>query len=738
MSRLLHSGSGRGKARVLQGGEARTEVSPEFLLGIFESAAKPLRTEELVARFGRSKLKKKILNVLADLLDQGRLLYLPGGRYSLPAALKQAVGRLLVQRGGMGFVSSPDPALRGKDIYISPGCLGLAWNGDLVRVALLPDRRGKNPEGIVLEVLERKQATMLVRVVRQTQLARGAEPGEVLSYPLDQRQARAILATVGDLKQEPLPGDILNVLPGEHLENGLWRAKALVNLGNGENVSVQEAVTKLSHSIPYEFPQAVVAEAAALPLEPSDDDWAESSGRVDLRHLDFVTIDGIRAKDFDDAVYVEKSGSIYTLYVAIADVTHYVTPGSALDREAQLRGNSYYFAQSVEPMLPEVLSNHLCSLRPGRNRLAITVKLRFSRQGTVAGPPEFCFSVIRSRARLSYDLVCRALEQENPIDRALLGELLPMLETARDLASVLQRQRKERGALFLDLPETEAVVDRTGKVTDIYIAPHYFAHQMIEEFMVAANEAVAAFLTRNRELFPYRVHPRPDGDKLTGLYRTLARSGLAKVPPKAGAEAIPRLLDQAHAQGSSYAVSNLVLRAMMQACYTSDLEPHFGLASPCYCHFTSPIRRYADVLVHRALRRALGGVRNEESGGKLTRRRVDKVLESINACEKQAKEAELELRKRLGVLFMLDKVGCEFSGRISGLNEFGIFVQLERTLIEGMVRLVSLGDSFVYLPDRQELVGEFSGKRFSLGREVVVRLVEVHLDSLEITFELVK
>ncbi len=710
-----------GKAPIARSG---SQIDSGVVLRALQESGDPLRLDALLGWIGAgSKSKKKLLDILADLLDAGELAYLPGGRYALPSALKQIVGQLQVQRAGMGFVSSKDPALKGQDVYVSSEYFGMAWHGDTVRVALLPDRRGKSPEGIVLGVVDRKIRNIMVQVVRQ------AHPGEMLCSPLDQRQARAVLVDVRALEGRPLKGDVLNVRPAEHLEHGLWRAEAISNLGSGEDVPTQEAITKLGNNIPQIFPDDVLEEAGSLPGSPGEEDFI---AREDLRHLGFVTIDGVRAKDFDDAVYVEKNGPNFVLYVSIADVTHYVRPGTALDREAAMRGNSYYFVQSAEPMLPDALSSGLCSLRPGVNRLCATVRMEFSRQGKEVKPPEFCFSVIRSRARLTYDSVFRALEENNAIDRVLLGETLPMLETAGELALILQARRKRRGALFLDLPETEAMLSKDGKVEDICIARQNFAHQMIEEFMVAANEAVAEYLAGRRELFPYRIHPYPDSEKLSGLFRTLSRAGLANVPLSSGAEVLPGLVVEAREKGCEFAVSNLVLRAMMQARYSIEPDIHFGLASECYCHFTSPIRRYADVLVHRALRAALG----KDKGGRLARQALETLADSINASEKQAKNAELELNKRIGVLFMRNRIGDNFKGLISGITDFGIFVQLEHNLVEGMVRLGSIDDKFIYFPERQELLGQYTRKRFALGQELMVRVVEAHTANLEITFEL--
>lgn len=710
---------------VLRGGKKGYGLSADVLLDLVKQSQSPLKSEQIGAFLGLDKKsRRKLQPLLAELLESGELLYLAGGRYVTPGQLKRVSGQLQVQRSGIGFVVSKDAVLKGQDIYISPEHFGAAWHGDKVVVGLLPDRRGKSPEGIILDIQKRKLEHILVRVVRQSM------PGEVLCAPLDSRQTGAVLADVSGLSHLPLKGDVLSVAPLEHLEKGLWRAKVIDNMGNGENVPAQERITKLSHAIPGIFSDKVLAEAASLPVAPGEEDFA---GRTDLRHLDFVTIDGERAKDFDDAIYVEKSKRGYTLYVSIADVTHYVHPGSALDKEALLRGNSYYFAQSVEPMLPEALSNGLCSLQPGEPRLTVTAEMYFSLSGDISEVPRFYFSIINSRARLIYDAVSRALDDDNAIDRALLEPVLPMLENAHKLAKLLQQRRIEDGTLFIDRPETEPQFDADGRVLNIKIASHNFAHQMIEEFMIAANEAVARFLKQHKGVFPYRVHPYPDQDKLNALFRTLARSDLAKVSPHAGAEVLPGILNEVRGKEQEYVVSSLVLRAMMQAKYDSEPEGHFGLASDLYCHFTSPIRRYADVLVHRALRRALGC----PYAGKISRAGLDKAIDDINACEKTAKEAELELNKRIAVLYMLNKVGEDFLGVISGVTEFGIFVELKANMVEGMIRLQSLNDHFIYFPERQELLGEHTKQRFRLGQEVQVKLVEVHLHNLEITFELI-
>lgn len=755
----------------------KSSLNSHSVLEAVLSSKQPLKLEQLAAKLKLDRrAHKALLFELSALQSRGEMLYLPGGFYATPSQLRQITGRLEVQRSGVGFVISQNSQLKGQDVYISPNLFGRAMNGDTVLVGLLSEiwgRRGKSPEGLVLKVLERRNQHFMVRVLKTL------GPGEALATGTNPRETATWVVNCRDLPEPPLKGDILQVAveePGPNNRDAgfdfepsgkgqgqLWQAKALLNLGRANDVAAQEEIVKLTYNINTSFPAAALAEAARLPLGPewpvpessavegsgsesfapektafanlSSDTGAENlQGRVDLRHKDFVTIDGLSAKDFDDAIYVERGphGKGYTLFVSIADVTHYVRPGSALDAEAALRGNSYYFARSVEPMLPEALSNGLCSLRPQEDRLTVTVEMNFSGTGQAIGAPSLYFSIIKSRARLIYEQVHRALDLQNELDRALLEPVLPMLQRAKELALLLQKGRVERGGLFLDLPEVEAVLGDKGQVLDIRLSERTFAHQMIEEFMIAANEAVAEFLTARGEIFPYRVHPYPDAEKIEALFKTLSRSGLVSIAPNSDAEALPRLLNTVRGQEGEYVAANLILRSMMQARYQSELEGHFGLASECYCHFTSPIRRYADVLVHRALRRAL----KQAGGGSVRRGALNETLEQINICEKTARDAEFELDKRLAILFMQNKIGEEFTGVVSGVTDFGVFVELEENLVEGMIRLQSLDDYFVFFPERHELVGQRSGRRFRLGQKVQVKLVEAHLDNLELTFEL--
>ena len=733
----------------------------------------------------------------------------PGARESSGrGAPPRLTGRFSVQRSGVGFVL-PDSG-RGGDIFVHPSNFGEAWHGDHVEVTLLP-RRGRSREGTITAVLRRGRATITAEIMR------GYGKDAWLARPLDSRLDFAFLAAWPQAPgtspetppdpvspRKPAKGEIVLLRPGDPLERGLWAAEILENFGPGDALDAQERIVKASHGIPTFFPNDVLGEAEGLSRSGHAelDNLAEllaSGQRRDLRHIPFVTIDGASARDFDDAIYVEERTRGFTLWVGIADVSHYVRPASPLDREALARGNSYYFPQSVEPMLPEALSNDLCSLKPGVARLAVVAEMPFDRAGKPAAAPEFSVAVIQSRARLTYDWVFKEVVEDRgggdptpplahigvesgsgeivspfPLGTAdstlfqapqsgfrkegVRGrkpqgdyplevsspDVIPMLKSAERLARLMHGLRQEAGGLDFELPEPEVRLDAAGDHLSIVREERNFAHQLIEMFMVAANEAVAEFLARRGGFLPYRTHPPPDPDKLAGLFELLTRTGLTSLDKYTGRgarggayvspAALPAILDAARGTDAEFVVSRLVLRTMMQARYSLDNEGHFGLASACYCHFTSPIRRYADLLVHRALKHALG----LEGFGPLPERgRLEDMLDIINADEQVSKEAEREMLRRMTVLLLRERVGEVFDGVVSGVTDFGIFVELTEVMAEGMIPLAALADDYYdYFPERQELLGRGTRQRFYLGLALKVRLVEANLRLLEINLAL--
>lgn len=704
---------------------------------VLRGANRPLRLDELlrVAHLPR-KAKKKTENALFRMQDEGRVLRSAGG-WSSPARLEHREGILSVQRAGMGFVT---PLHGGPDIYIHPAAMNDAWHGDTVEVLLLPGKHGPSREGRVLRVSHRAQTELPVHAVRRQ------KDGMWLCAPANPRIQALFLVDSGSLSHESSggpdrgvsEGDLLLVRPGEKSAPHVWLAEATVNLQHEQSPAAQERVTKSEHGIPGPFPAAVLAEIRGLPEDPVAEDF---QGRRDLRHLDFVTIDGRTARDFDDAIHVAVLDAGFRLIVAIADVSRYVRLGTALDAEARLRGNSYYFPLSVEPMLPEALSNGLCSLKPDVPRLAMVADMRFSDRG-VMERSLFYEAVIRSRARLTYGEIERGLLLHEAEEEKKLEPVLPMLRAAEQLARQLLERRRERGSLDFDVPEAAFLFDSEGELLDIVPRKRHFGHRIIEECMIAANEAVASFLEQKGQPTLYRVHQPPDPDKLASLAGFLAESGLVLAKPSRRGKNLPsardlqNILAEAAGTPREYTVTRLLLRAMMQARYQPENEGHFGLASRAYCHFTSPIRRYADLVVHRALKAALG-LERAASERPLTRARLAAVADHINVTERTAMEAEREIHKRLAALLLQGRVGEAWDGIVSGVTDFGLFVELPSVMAEGMVRLSSLGDDYYdYLPDRQELRGKRTRRSFRLGQKLRVTLIDVNLGRQEITLAL--
>lgn len=703
------------------------------VLRVFKQSKKPLNRIEIIRALKAPKKAMSRLNqVLQDLSQQGKIMHLSKGAYGLVGQLHLVPGVLEMQRSGMGFVICDDK--RRRDIYISPDNLGDAWHGDYVAVAAT-SAHGRRPEGRIARVIERRTSHLAVRVQRRMD-------SYLLCHPDNPKIIASLMVDGREFESMPIPGDVLWVRVGELLEPGIWEGFPEEFIGEEDDPAVQEKLVKMNHDIPTIFPDEVLDEADALPTAPAESDF---KGREDLRDLGFVTIDGATARDFDDAIYVEKLAHGYTLWVAIADVSHYVPTQSYLDREARARGNSYYFPQSVEPMFPERLSNGLCSLNPHTPRLVMVAEMQFTRDGVPRRENDtFYPAVIYSHARLTYGQVNRAVLLKEPEEREKIKERLPMLETAEKLARQINARRLERGSIDFELPDPTVIFDEQGRIQDIRARGRHFGHQIIEEFMIAANESVAEFL-RDRELpCMYRVHPEPDMDKLSGLFKLLSRTDLAESLPHVGRQGptpleLQQLLDIARGTELEFLVGRLTLRAMMQAKYAPENIGHFGLASGCYCHFTSPIRRYADLVVHRSLKNALAVAQG--AGPLEPTQRMKKLKRlgvKISELERKAMEAEREIYKRLSALFLRDRVGDEFDGVVNSVSDYGFWVELTGVLAEGMVRLSNMSDDYyVLLPERQELIGERSGRRIKLGQPVRVALTDVNVARMEINLELV-
>ncbi|WP_043774522.1 ribonuclease R [Desulfomicrobium escambiense] len=693
---------------------ATNKFSRKALLDALRQAGAPLRSKNIYGLFDAdASLKKVIKSTLAQMVESGEIAQM-GKSYGLLDSLPRMTGTLDVRRSGVGYLISDDR--RQKDLFIHPSNFGGAWPGDRVTAVVDTGRKKDAPEGRIVEILERGVAELMVRVSRRI------SGDSFFCHPTD---ARMPFYTVVDTSDIPTPekGDILSVRPEEEQEKGLWRCTALRRLGEERDLATQELLVKTSYSIPEEFPTPVLRQAEALPAEPSPADWA---GRTDLRGVALVTIDGETAKDFDDAVYVERQENGYRLVVAIADVAHYVPENSALDVEARVRGNSYYFPLSVEPMFPEALSNGLCSLRPHVPRLAMVVDTPYSLDGE-PGKPRLYNAVIESQARLTYNQVQAALDGSPDTNTE---PLMPMLRDAEALAQLFLKRRTERGCLDFDIPEAQ--VRLVEDIVSVHAGTRLFSHRLIEEFMIAANERVAEYLGARERVFPYRIHPQPDERKLETLRNLLAHTSLVdRLPKDLDQKGLQSLTHAADGTDMEFLVNRLVLRTMMQAQYSPDNGGHYGLASEAYCHFTSPIRRYADLLVHRSLKRLLAG--EAES---MDMDEVQGICEGLNSLERKAMEAEREIQKRASILALEDRVGETMRGVISGVADFGFWVELLDMPVDGLVRLATLDDYYVYDPERQDLLGQRTGKTFSMGQTLDVVLDVVSLERVEINFTL--
>jgi ribonuclease R len=703
-------------------------LSVPGLLSLFKDVGKPLSRSEVIRYL---KLKKKdkyrVKDMLHELVTKGKLIRIRRG-YGLAESMHCITGHLQIQRAGFGFVIPEDS--RRKDIFINKRDLGEAWHGDKVVAAIIGEGKGgRSHEGRIVRILERGRKTLPVKIYKKM------VGGDWLCCPTDPRLGFGIIAKLKDKSIKLTRGDIALCVPGDKIDHTMWKGEITAYLGPESDISVQEALVKSNHNIRLRFPSGSMSQAEALPQEPAEKDLAN---RKDLTQYPFVTIDGATARDFDDAILVERVGKGYRLWVAIADVAHYVREGSPLDKEALERGNSYYFPQSVEPMFPKRLSNGLCSLNPDVKRLVMVACMDTDASGMTVSTKVFP-AVIKSHARLTYGQVKLALFDKNEAERAKITPVLPMLELAEELARKINKLRSRRGSLDFDLPEPEIIFDNNGKVANIRPKQRHFAHQLIEEFMIAANEAVAHFLIERELPCLFRIHPQADEEKLRNLFRLLGQTDKSiEMPKEMTPKVLQRLIAFQKGTDKEYIVNRMLLRSMKQAKYSPDNEGHFGLASEEYAHFTSPIRRYADLVVHRLVKAALSaddkGVPTIPYPG---RKKLFNIASHISVRERAGMDAEREILKRVMVLFMKDKVGESFSGIISHITDYGFYVELRDVMAEGMVRLSTMDDDYyAYWPQREMLVGERSGQAFKLGQTVEVVLEEVSLDRLELNLTL--
>jgi len=701
----------------------RAQRARHSITQTLRAAGRPLNLDELASRSGMTgaAARRRLDADLDALLQSGEIIRNRRDEYCLRERLPLVVGTVSGHRDGHGFLLPDD---RSAPIFLAPRQMLETMHGDRVAVRISgTDSRGR-PEGAIVDVLERNTREIVGRLYDESGICyvvpdnprighrvlvprdrlNGARPGQVVLLKLVEQPSRTA---------QPL-GYVTRVL-GEHAAPGM-----------------ETEIAIHSHGLPFEFPAEAVAEAQAFGASVSA---AAKRGREDLRELPLVTIDGEDARDFDDAVYCEEVRGGWRLIVAIADVATYVASGSALDREAQHRGTSVYFPNRVLPMLPEALSNGLCSLNPKVDRLCLACEMRVSADGKVTRS-HFFEGVMRSAARLTYTKVAAYLANRSAAHDAEVVAVGPQIDQLYAVFQALYRARTQRGALDFDAPELKVRFDAEGRIAAFVEYARNDAHRLIEECMIAANVQAARFLKKHRIPTLYRVHGQPEEDRLETLRQFLQGFGISlPTDRELSPQDLSAVLQRAVGNEEAHLIQTVVVRSMPQAVYQPDNIGHFGLALPEYAHFTSPIRRYPDLMVHRGIRHVLRGGDAESfdwSPGAMSA-----LGQQCSFNERRADEATRDALSWLKCEYMSDKLGEEFDALVTGVTDFGLFVQVKGVQVDGLVHVSALGADY-FSRDRSgfRMVGARSGRTFRLGDHLRVRLINVNIDERKIDFEL--
>ncbi len=690
------------------------------ILDYLTDRGEPVRVDKMLGDFGLKgqRMRALLVDRLNAMVRAGQVIENRRGVYCLTAKIDLVTGTVSGHKDGFGFVVRDDG--EEDDVYLSAREMRSLFDGDRVAVSIIgTDRRGK-PEGKLVEVLERGTHEVVGQFIR--------ERGIGVVIPDNPSLSHRILVGKGDAGGAR-PGEIVVAeiidFPS-YVEQATGRIVRVLGSPGQKGIATDIAIE--SHGLPTRWPKKVRDSTGKLGTTVPT---RAKQGRLDLRDVDLVTIDGADARDFDDAVFAEPSGQGWRLLVAIADVAHYVEPGSALDREAINRGTSVYFPDRVIPMLPEVLSNGLCSLNPKVDRLCMVCDMRVNRDGKVTRS-SFHEAVMRSKARLTYSQVNDFLtgKRDNDVPR----RLRPAITNLHSLYKAFARARGRRGALELDLPQTKFELNRAGEIASIVTLPRNDAHRLIEECMIAANVQAAKFLRRHRIQGLYRVHARPDPDRFDELRQYLVSLGLKVPHPEhVTPKQFNQLLGQVRGREDATTISMQMLRSLQHAEYTPENIGHFGLALDSYAHFTSPIRRYPDLLVHRAVKHIVRG--GKPGGYRYKSDEMTRLGAITSHHERRAEDATRDVEAWLKCQYMQDHVGDQFHGVVSSVTRFGLFVQLTDLLIDGLVHVTSLpNDYYHFEPNTQSLVGERSGQRFGLGDAIEVRVARVDMETRRIDF----
>ncbi len=684
--------------------------SRELILEVMNDHGVPIPKKELIKKLEITKDEYPFFEKrIGAMARQGQILINRKDILCISKKLNLIPGKIMGHPDGFGFLIPEDTSL--QDVFISPKEMSKVFHNDEVMVQVTGlDKKGRQ-EGVIVEVLSRGNSIIVGRVIQNH--------GVTIVRAEDKRISQDILV--------PYHQD-MNAQPGQVVEVEMttqpdFRTKPMGQItkiiGNYSDSGIEIEIALRKHHLPYEFSKDAIKESESFKDEILVSDYKD---HIDLTKLDFVTIDGETAKDFDDAVFAQKAESNMRLFVAIADVSSYVSINSQLDKEALSRGNSVYFPRRVIPMLPEKLSNGLCSLNPQVNRLTMVCEMVIDNEGLVS---EFKFypAIIFSKARLTYTIAHKILYENDDDLTKKYSHVLTNLKSLKKVYDLLSKQREKRSAIEFDSVETAINFNEDGKIDSIQPIHRNEAHKIIEECMLAANVSAAKFLLKENSPAIYRNHESPKEEKLELLKNYIAEFGLKLGGgQKPSAKDYSALLQSIRSRPESQMLQTMILRSMQQAVYETKNKGHFGLAYDTYTHFTSPIRRYPDLIVHRAIKEKLK--RNE-----LRVKDLDGIAKQCSTTERRADEASRDVEDWLKCYFMKDRLGDVFSGTISSVTGFGVFVSLDEIYIEGLIHVTDLGnDYYVFNKSKHALIGERSGKSFGMGDRVKIKVAKIDME----------
>lgn len=695
--------------------------SREFVLQTMTEQGVPLSVEDLYLLLAIKEEEREIFNRRLNAMErEGQIIRNRKGALCIAEKLHLIAGTVQGHADGFGFLIPDDKdKLGGVDLFLSPKEMAQVMHGDRVMVRQAGvDRKGR-PEAKIVEVLERKNTRLVGRIIRANGFSIVAAEDKrvnqdiLIPYHLDMKAKDGQVVMV-ELTDQPSP-------------HAKPMGKVVEILGNYADSGMEIEIALRKHHLPYEFSPQAIKLAESYPKLVQEKDW---KGRIDLRELPLITIDGETARDFDDAVYCEPQGKGWRLVVAIADVSFYVKPGDALDKDAYERGNSVYFPRRVIPMLPEALSNGLCSLNPEVERLCMVCDMQVDALGNVKRY-QFYPSVMRSKARMTYTKVFEMISEPQGATAKEYAWLMPHVQHLYTLYQIMVKAREKRGAIEFDSSETMMVFNDNGKIDRIEAVVRNEAHRLIEECMLAANVCASDFLKEHEHPALYRIHEGPTPEKLEALRTFMGEFGFGVGGGDSPhAKDYGKLLAQFKGRPDEQLLQTVLLRSMQQAVYSPDNIGHFGLAYESYTHFTSPIRRYPDLLIHRAIKAVLHGEKYKAGDWQ-------ELGKHCSMTERRADDATRDVQAWLKCYYMQDRIGEVFDGTVAGVTSFGLFVALDGVYVEGLLHVTELGnDYFNYDKARHEMAGERTGVRYRLGDRLRVKVSRVDLETSKIDFVL--